>query len=235
MSALREWQDEADAQRTRADAAEAECARLRAELAASIERGKARWGVAAELADVAAERDALAADNARLRAIVEGRTVAPTIREARAHCHGSPGSRGAFVATRLDWGAHGGARVATGLQPLPGATHRWIALDASGRPCAWPTPALDAAEAECVRLRAIVEGREHPPTPDEAEAHYRAGGGWLYARAEGCRASVAAVPMTVRSIACAADYQRETLRWWPLDATGRPCPWPTVLDAGEGR
>lgn len=149
MSALREWQDEADAQRTRADAAEAECARLRAELAASIERGKARWGVAAELADVAAERDALAADNAR--------------------------------------------------------------------------------------LRAIVEGREHPPTPDEAEAHYRAGGGWLYARAEGCRASVAAVPMTVRSIACAADYQRETLRWWPLDATGRPCPWPTALDAGEGR
>ena len=93
----------------------------------------------------------------------------------------------------------------------------------------------DALRADNVRLRAIVEGREHPPTPDEAEAHYRAGGGWLYARAEGCRASVAAVPMTVRSIACAADYQRETLRWWPLDATGRPCPWPTALDAGEGR
>ena len=81
MSALREWQDEADAQRARAEAAEAECARLRAELAASIERGKARWGVAAELADVAAERDALAADNVRLRAIVEGRPRMPTADE----------------------------------------------------------------------------------------------------------------------------------------------------------
>ena len=60
------------------------------------------------------------ADNERLRAIVEGRTVAPTIREARAHCHGASESRGAFVVTRLDWGAHGGARVATGYNH-PGA------------------------------------------------------------------------------------------------------------------
>ena len=28
----------------------------------------------------------------------------------------------------------------------------------------------DAAEAECARLRAIVEGREHPPTLSEAQA-----------------------------------------------------------------
>jgi hypothetical protein len=77
-------------------------------------------------------------------------------------------------------------------------------------------------------LQAIVEGRTVPPTPDEAEAQRRAGGGWLYSRPEGCRASVAALPMTVRSVVCAADYQRETLRWWPLDANGAPCAWPVT-------
>lgn len=129
IDALDERERSIGRERTRADAAEAERDAARREAALSaMERDTLR-----------SLTDAMRADNERLRAIVEGRTVAPTIREARAHCHGAASeSRGAFVVTRLDWGAHGGARVATGLQPLPGAPHRWIAIDATGRPCPWP-------------------------------------------------------------------------------------------------
>ena len=89
--------------------------------------------------DLAAECDALRAENARLRAIIDGRDAAPTIREARAHCHGA--ERGTFVVTLGDTahgGAHCHARMATGLQRFTEQPQRWIALDRNGRPCPWP-------------------------------------------------------------------------------------------------
>ena len=67
--------DDADAQRTRAEAAEAEVARLTACLARANGTIEAQ-----ERARYAAEdeRDAAVADVARLRAIIDGRTTAPT-------------------------------------------------------------------------------------------------------------------------------------------------------------
>ena len=82
----------------------------------------------AELARVTAERD-------ELRAIVEGRTEPPTIKEARAHSHGT---RGAFVVMLGDGAAHYSARVLTGLQRFEETPQRWWPLDSEGRPCAWP-------------------------------------------------------------------------------------------------
>lgn len=91
----------------------------------------------------------------------------------------------------------------------------------------------DAMRADNVRLRAIVEGRTVPPTDAEIAAHERAGGRWRCALVhlrgghdwmddDDARAKVRlSAP--------------GTWRWWPLDASGRPCPWPTALDAGEGR
>jgi len=93
--------------------------------------------------------DALRADNARLRAIVEGRTVAPTLAEARAHA--AAGGRWTLSHD------HDGRRLVYTLDAdvddvrpeisaaWPGA--RWIPLDATGRPCPWPT-ALDAGEGQ---------------------------------------------------------------------------------------
>lgn len=86
----------------------------------------------------------------------------------------------------------------------------------------------EAAEAEVARLRAIVEGRTTAPTDAEIDAHYRAGGGWIYSRPEGVRASVVAQPMTARTIIYAAACQRETLRWMAVDANSRPTAWPVV-------
>lgn len=78
----------------------------------------------------------LATERDRLRAIIEGRTTPPTIAEARAHSHRA---RGAFVAMLGEGEAHYRARVVTGLQRFSATPQRWIALDADGRPCAWPT------------------------------------------------------------------------------------------------
>ena len=86
--------------------------------------------------DVAALARTKGAELDALRAIIEGRAKPPTIAEARAHCHGT---RGAFVAKLGDGNAHCCSRVVTGLQRFPASPQRWIALDANGRPCAWPT------------------------------------------------------------------------------------------------
>lgn len=59
----------------------------------------------------------------------------------------------------------------------------------------------DAARAEADALRAIVEGRAEAPTDAERAVH---SGEWLV-RYRDSRA----------------------VRWWPLDATGRPTTWPT--------
>lgn len=62
----------------------------------------------------------------------------------------------------------------------------------------------DAARAEAAALLAIVDGRAEAPTDAERAVH---AGEWL-----------------VRS------RDSRAVRWWPLDATGRPTTWPTGGD-----
>ena len=82
-----------------------------------------------------AERRAARLDRDAAEAIIAGRTVPPTIREARQHSHVT---RGAFVALLGSSPAHLSARIATGLQRFDATPQLWIALGADGRPCAWP-------------------------------------------------------------------------------------------------
>jgi len=74
----------------------------------------------------------------------------------------------------------------------------------------------DAERAEAEALRAIVEGRECAPTPDECRAHKDTFGWWLVQGRDG-KPSVLVGFVTNTTI----------VRWWPLDATGRPTGWPT--------
>ena len=97
----------------------------------------------------------------------------------------------------------------------------------------------DAMRADNVRLRAIVAGRETAPTDAELTTHHDEGGQWLVIRA----ASPRSIVDTLRSVTDVRAWARSgtPLRWLPLDASGRPCPWPTVAAeaatalAGEGR
>jgi len=135
--------DDAATHRTRAEAAEAEVARLRAEAAVLIaERDDARLTSRCNHGNW---RGALAELDAQ-RATIEGRTVAPTDAEIAAHA-------AAGGLWRTNWNDRIDARLAHGLRQDDVSSYvvggrqpsRWWALDASGRPCVWPTPALDAA------------------------------------------------------------------------------------------
>lgn len=90
----------------------------------------------------------------------------------------------------------------------------------------------EAAEAECVRLRAIVEGRTVAPSDAEITAHHDAGGsGWLVSSDRDV------IPYTLCRSEARDGGASPGARWWALDASGRPCPWPTPAlgAAGEGR
>lgn len=73
-------------------------------------------------------------------------------------------------------------------------------------------------------LRAIIEGRTTPPTDAELIAHDERGALWAVVRGSNV------VETCVMVWASSRDFyvQRGALRWWPLDADGRPCAWPTV-------
>lgn len=83
----------------------------------------------------------------------------------------------------------------------------------------------DTARAAADALRAIVEGRAEAPTNAEVDAHFAAGGRWILRWSDGtfghargpCAVTDAREPGVVTAV-----------RWWPLDATGRPCAWPTT-------
>lgn len=115
--------------------------------------------------------------------------------------------------------------------------------------------ALDAAEAECARLRAdlrdaadargeaaiarhvaererdalraIVAGRTTAPTEGEAAAHNVAGGWWVISRAGVCPPAAVDAFRGDGDVGAYAPTARGAT-WLPLDATGAPCAWPVV-------
>lgn len=90
--------------------------------------------------------------------------------------------------------------------------------------------------AEVAGLRAVVEGRTVPPTPQEIDHHWRMGGAWLVARSV---VTDRAEALRLASVGIAG------IAWVALGGMlrgGTPCPWPTVAAeaagaalAGEGR
>ena len=148
---------ETDAHRTRADAAEAdrdalraECERLRAEAADIAEAVGVPYMGAHGLAGVVRLRiGALMEQGDVLRAIVAGRTTAPTDDQIREHLRDKPDSstglhRGSWLITSEYGGlplvrrnAETCIRIAA-EQRLRCIGWCWIALDRNGRPCAWP-------------------------------------------------------------------------------------------------
>lgn len=85
--------------------------------------------------------------------------------------------------------------------------------------------AATALESERDALRAIVAGRTTAPTDAETAAHDAAGGRWLVAMQPLTSGFVSREVVRMRGVnfLCGA-----AARWWPLDATGRPCAWPVV-------
>jgi len=140
-------ESERAAERARAAAAEAECARL------TTERDAARRDATfaeTERDTLRALTDSMREDNVRLRAIIEGRATAPTEAELVAHIAAggrwlvsSPGEPDVPLWSMPVASVEHGLRVAQDHHDL-NAPWRWHAL-LDGRPCPWPTPALDAA------------------------------------------------------------------------------------------
>ena len=148
-----------DAQRVRAEAAEAEVARLRAQVAqyeadARDAAGELLVAIPTPGTDAArvmvasrimrGQRDALA-DAARLRAIVEGRTIAPSDAEIAAHAaaggwwllHSLGSHPGASSLAALALDAEQAQRAARVQRDRGEGAHRWHAM-LDGRPCPWP-------------------------------------------------------------------------------------------------
>jgi len=94
--------------------------------------------------------------------------------------------------------------------------------DEHGAELAAAAPALAAA---VLRLRAVIEGRVVPPTPKEIEAHRAEGGRWLVLRRSTTGDYYPDVDSGPGAVLCDGATP---CRWWPLDAEGRPCPWPKV-------
>ena len=87
---------------------------------------------------------------------------------------------------------------------------------------------VERLRATLAEMAAIVEGRTVAPTDDEINAHHAAGGEWIGFLSDG-------PPWQRGAIIADFTYSEEHIRtahrcvrWWPLDATGRPCGWPVV-------
>lgn len=91
----------------------------------------------------------------------------------------------------------------------------------------------EVREARVRELDAIIEGRAEGPTNDELIAHDAAGGGWAV-RPQGFTVSVTmGGPSYTHAWRERLSTQDHPARWWPLDASGRPCAWP-VATGGSG-
>jgi hypothetical protein len=78
--------------------------------------------------------------------------------------------------------------------------------------------------AELLALRAIVEGRTTAPTVAEIAANP---GPWLVQYVDGGYDVLD--DRSARALArLEFGHSVRPVRWWPLDADGRPCAWPVV-------
>lgn len=185
--------DDAATERTRADAAEAEVARLRAENTRLAH-------LAGQAADLVVERNHYRerAETHRSRIDWMQSVAASAMRQGLAACRRLRAdlARTEAEATRL--------RVETDRRSD-----------------------LGQLLAEVDALRAIVEGRTVPPTDEEIMAHCRGVGAWVVTSPSWVQRV-----RGIASVRMLADDHREsedaTWRWIALDATGRPCAWPTV-------
>lgn len=85
---------------------------------------------------------------------------------------------------------------------------------------------VDVLRCEVLRLRAIVEGRDAPPTIKQALAHsHGARGAFVVMLGDG------AAHYSARVVTGLQRFWQKPQRWWALDAAGRPCEWPKT---GEG-
>jgi len=138
------------------------------------------------------------------------------------------------------------------LRQIAAAWHRAVHVDSSMLPvhiCDLDAVLADAiaertraaaAEAECARLRAIIEGRATAPTEAELVAHIAAGGRWLVSSPGEPDVPLWSMPVASveHGLRVAQDHHDLNAPWrWHALLDGRPCPWPTpALDAtGEGR
>ena len=100
---------------------------------------------------------------------------------------------------------------------------------------------MRSARVEVLALRAILAGRTTPPTVEEIATHEAAGGTWLFfetKNAEGQPLHDAAPTVADREFNAYEAREGQMLlghavRWWPLDADGRPCAWPVVTEASR--
>ena len=88
--------------------------------------------------------------------------------------------------------------------------------------------------AERDALRAIIEGRDTPPTDAEIAAHHAVGGSWrcLSPEWDGTMTSDCDTARDLGAEGWAHAARTVPMhgmtRWWALDAAGRPCTWPVV-------
>lgn len=80
--------------------------------------------------------------------------------------------------------------------------------------------------AEVERLRDVIAGRTTPPTSTERVAHLRATG--YDGRWRVRHGALDLVGVFHDSVLLANALRVTDARWWPLDAEGRPCAWPTA-------
>lgn len=229
------------AERTRADAAEADRDALRAEVGRLRAENTRLAHLASQTMDLVVERNHYRerAETHRARIDWMQSVAAAAMRDGLAACRDLRGrlrgeglrlARAVAVVTAV---RHEHATRAAWLATLPAcasAPAGVVAAEAATRAALDGAPVdvvlvVDALRAENARLRAIVEGRTTAPTRDEVDVHFAAGGRWILRWSDGTFG-------TARGPCAVADASEPgiltAVRWWPLDRDGRPCAWPVT-------
>jgi hypothetical protein len=185
-AALATERERAEAATTRADAAEAECARLREAMA-----------LADAITDM--DREFVRGREDGMRDCMRARPATDEPNET------PPPPDGCGLQWRYGW-RRGWVEMGTAIDRDTARAE------------------ADALRAQVEEARAILEGRTVAPTLADVAAHAAAGGRWILRWSDGAFGHARGP--------CAVTDAREpgvvtAVRWWPLDATGRPTTWPT--------
>jgi hypothetical protein len=88
--------------------------------------------------------------------------------------------------------------------------------------------AIRRVVAELDAARAIIDGRTTPPTEEEQAAHAATDGDEWLVRYRVAYEGEFIFQESFTDLSGFYDGGMIAERWWPLDADGRPCAWPTV-------